>query len=161
MRRYIMLLLRRTASQLLTSLLVVAVIASLLGVGWKLASYAKADSSSATTEQAVHAFYDGVNQTIHTGNTEALETVVAPDIVVHGPLASLAQQQEGLTGYLTSLHGTSPKLQVTVTDVVVTGDQALVNLMVQGDEDRVFLGSQLNGVAPWSGIDGIRMRNGQ
>ncbi len=158
-----MLLLRHTATHLLTSLLVVMVIASLLGAGWKLAgftSYTKADSGSATTEQAVSAFYEGVNQTIRTGNSETLTTVVAPDVVVHGPLASLAQQEEGLTRYLASLHGTSPKLQITVTEVVVTGDQALVNLTVQGDDHRTFLGSRLDGVAPWSGVDAIRVRNG-
>jgi hypothetical protein len=152
---------RRTTTHLLTSLLVVTVIASLLGAGWKLASYTKADSGSATTEQAVDAFYEGINQTIRTGNSEALTTVVAPDVVVHGPLASLAQQEEGLTRYLTSLHRTSPKLRLTVTEVVVTDDQALVNLTVQGDDHRTFLGSQLNGVAPWGGVDAVRVRNGQ
>lgn len=153
--------LRRAASHLLTSLVVVTVIASLLGAGWMLASYAKADTSSASTEQAVRAFYDGVNGTIRSGNTEMLESVVAPDLIVHGPLGSLAQHQEGFTRYLASLHGTSPHLKVTVTEVVVSGDKALVNLTVQGDDNRVFLGSQLNGVAPWSSLDGIRVRNGQ
>jgi SnoaL-like polyketide cyclase len=154
-------MLRRTALNLLTTFLVVAAVVSLLGAGWKLANPAAADPGPSTTEQVVRDYYAAANLAIHTGDRAALNEVVAPDVVVHGPLAMLAPDGAGLTRYLASLHATSPKLKLTVGEVVITGDQALVNLIVQGDEQRAFLGSPLKGVAPWGAVDALRVIDGQ
>ncbi|MFL5758570.1 MAG: nuclear transport factor 2 family protein [Thermomicrobiales bacterium] len=151
-------MLRRTASHLLTTLVVVTVIASLLGAGWKRSNNAEADSGSATKD-TVHAFYDAANRTIRSGNPDELSAIVAPDVVVHGPLAALGRDETGLSRYLASLHATAPHLQLTVTEVVVSGDRALVNLIVRGDEERAFLGSPLKGEAPWGAVDALRVTN--
>jgi quercetin dioxygenase-like cupin family protein len=153
-------MLRRTALNLVTTLLVVAAVVSLLGAGWKLANPAAADPGPSTTEQVVRAYYAAANLAIHTGDRAALDEVVAPDVVVHGPLAMLAPDGAGLTRYLASLHATSPKLKLTVGEVVITGDHALVNLIVQGEVQRTFLGSPLKGVAPWGAVDALRVRDG-
>jgi SnoaL-like polyketide cyclase len=145
----------------LSSLLTLAIFVSLIGAGWTIARFATTDPDFDGTERVVRDFYAGVNQTVRTGDPGKLETVVAEDAVVHGPLATLAPDSAGLTHYLASLHVTAPHLTLIVAEIVVVGDRARVNLIVQGDENRTFLGSPLDGVAPWGAVDALRIDNGQ
>jgi hypothetical protein len=153
-------MLRQTASHLLTIIVVATVVASTLGASWGLAGLAKADPETGSTEPVVRAFYAAVNRAIRSGNPADLSDVVAPDVVLHGPLSKLAEDQEGLSRYLVGLHATSPHLQLTVGEVVITRDRALVNLIVRGDEERTFLGSPLTGSAPWGAVDALRVDGG-
>jgi predicted SnoaL-like aldol condensation-catalyzing enzyme len=146
---------RLPTTYLLTILLSVAIVTGAFGSGWL--SRAAADPGPVDTEQVVREFYAAVNETIRTGNPAALDEIVAADIVAHSKLATVAPDHAGLVRYLTSLHATFPHLALTATDVVVTGDRAIADVVIEDGADGMFLGGTLRGGEPWGETDAFRV----
>jgi hypothetical protein len=132
---------------------------TLFSLGWFLASPAVADPGSIATEEVVRIFYSAVNLAIQTGDTNALESVTARNLSIHGPLSSVAPDQAGLSRYLAALHATSPELELTIDDLAASGDQALITLSAHNVGEITFLGSPLQGIERWGQVDALRVRS--
>lgn len=149
----------RRAVYPLTIVLTLATVVGVFAAGWVLANPAVADPGPVASGETIRAFYAGINQTIRTGDSTALESAVAEHVVTHGPLASLAPDRAGLTRYLLSLHATSPHVELTAGEITTSGNRAMVNVSVTGANDGAFLGSPLAGLSPWSEVDAVRIDN--
>jgi hypothetical protein len=126
-----------------------------------LVSPAAADPGPTDTEQVVRDFYAAVNETIRTGNSAALDKIVSGDVVAHSKLASVAPDHAGLIRYLTSLHTTFAHLEMTATDIVVTGDRAIADVAIEDGSEGKFLGGTLRGGEPWGETDAFRVTDHQ
>jgi SnoaL-like polyketide cyclase len=145
---------------LLTTFLTMATAIALFASGWILAAPAVADPRPGAAEEVVRAFYSAVNETIRTGDTNALETVMSEHASTHGPLETVAPNRAGLTHYLASLHANVPELELDIEELAVTGNRAVVDVKVTGAGEGSFLGSSLQDVQLWGKVDAFRVGNG-
>jgi hypothetical protein len=145
---------------LLTTFLTMATAVALFASGWILAAPAVADPRPGAAEEVVRSFYAAVNETIRTGDTNALETVMSEHASTHGPLETVAPNRAGLTHYLASLHANAPELELDIEELAVTGNRAVVDVKVTGAGEGSFLGSSLQDVQLWGKVDAFRVGNG-
>ena len=105
-------------------------------------------------EELVREFYVAVSDAITTGDVDALDMIVAPDIIWCFPCAGYSPNLEGLKRYLTSLHRSSPDARLTVESVVAgLGDTVTAQIRVAG-----FL--LLDSPIPWGPVDTLRIDGG-
>ena len=94
-------------------------------------------------------------------NLDIFDEVYAPTVQYHGPDGDIecpAGLKEMVSGYL----GAFPDMQITVEDVIASGDQAVSRVTLRGTHQ-----GDLQGIAPTgkrieiSGMNLVRIENGQ
>lgn len=153
---------RRPALGLLTCVLTLATAMALLGAAFSVDARRVADPRRAAVEAIVHAFYAAFTETIQTGEASALEAVVADDLVVAGPLASLVPGRTELEHYLMLLHATASETVIAAEEVIVDGDRAVAYVAVRlGAGDSGF-GKPFGDRLPvWGAVDTLRIAGRQ
>lgn len=147
-----------------TCLLALATGVALLVLVWTInppdAPVLAAAAPSADGLATVHAFYAAANDTLRTGDSAALDRILAPDLVEHADRPGGRPGRKGLIQYLGTLRGAYPTLRFEVAAVLANGD--LVTARVKA---RV-LGSNapVDGLASddesWIGVDVFRVVDG-
>jgi hypothetical protein len=143
----------------LTLLLAFATALASFATGWLAGSPAIANPVASGTKEDVRAFYNAVNETVRSGDVSGLDAIVSKNLTIHGPLASLAPDREGLTHYLLSLHAIAPDLTVTPGSVALSGDRAVADVKMTSSVEGSFLGSALSGLSPWGTVDAFTIGN--
>jgi predicted ester cyclase len=149
---------RHRSPALLLSVLLAAVTAlALLGAAATLtrppAALVPPASAAETANAALVArFYDAADQVLRTGDTAALQPVVAAD------------GDGALTGYLATLaqlHAACPACVLDAETIVVTGEWAAARVVARGSGPATFLGLPLTGPpVVWTSHDLVRIAAG-
>lgn len=145
---------------LLASALTILTAIALLGAVVLVGDSSVMVAGTEQDEDVIHAFYRAVNTVLRSGDTSALDHVVASNLVFHTPSTQLTPTQSGLGQYLLSLHATAPTLQLQVAEIVRDGEQAVVRVGGGSDTPGRFLGLPLAPVpSPWGQFDRLRIAN--
>ena len=96
------------------------------------------------------------------GNLEALEEVIAPDMVDHNAAPGQARGIEGTRQVLGMLRAAFPDLRLTPEDLIAEGDRVVARLMVTGTHQGEFQGLPPTGKqVTMSGIEIVRLAGGK
>lgn len=110
--------------------------------------------------EVVHRFYAAVNAVIATGDTVALDAVVAPHFVEGAPLPGEGAGRSGLKEYLATLHEVDQRLRLVPEMVAAAGDLTVARVAIQRPPGPpVFIGSTI-APPPWGPVDVFRVANG-
>ena len=98
----------------------------------------------------------------NSGDTEALDGIMAPDVVNHSPLPG---QPEGVAGFkqaLQMMRGGVPDLTITIDSSVAEGDRVSTRWTGSGTHTGPLMGIPASGkLVTVSGIDICRVSNGR
>jgi steroid delta-isomerase-like uncharacterized protein len=97
--------------------------------------------SSADAEATVRRFYEGLT----TGDTSIADEVLAPDWEDIPLLPGMPDGREGYRRTVAFVRGAFPDLDVTIQDVVASGDRVAVRSVVRGTHKAEFLGVPATG----------------
>jgi hypothetical protein len=118
--------------------------------------------ASGETETAVRAFYAAANAVISTGDTSALDRVLAPAFVDHGAPTGATPDRAALGQSLLAVHALAPTARLEVSQVFVASDRALVRVAVDVTERTAFMGVAVGGGIPlWGSFDVFRVAGGR
>ncbi|HEY7031366.1 MAG TPA: ester cyclase [Thermomicrobiales bacterium] len=123
---------------------------------------AGADGASVrTTANAatVRRFYDGINQTLSTGDSTLLTRFVAAGFVDDTVRPGVTPDRSGLIRYVQALHASEPGLWLTVLDTVVEDDRVVAHVRVEGADDVPHAGLPAVTGRVWGTIDVFRVRS--
>ena len=96
------------------------------------------------------------------GNLEALQEVIAPDLVDHNAAPGQAPGIEGTRQVLGMLRAAFPDLRLTPEDLIAEGDRVVARLMVTGTHQGEFQGLPPTGKqVTMSGIEIVRLAGGK
>jgi steroid delta-isomerase-like uncharacterized protein len=102
--------------------------------------------------------YEAINQ----NNLDALDEVVASDMIDHDPAPGQAPGLEGVKQYFSSLHSAFPDVQLNVEDMIAEGDKVVARLSVSGTHQGEFMGIDPTGNrVTITGIDLLRIVDGK
>ncbi len=150
------------ALNLLASALTILAAIALLGAATVFRDASATAPGSGRHERVIQDFYIAVNEALRSGDSAALDHIVAPDLVFHPPSSRIAPSRAGLDRYLTSIHDNFPAFQLEVKDIVSGGDQAVARVVGGSEKPGRFLG--LTVAAPptiWAQFDSFRIANHQ
>jgi mannose-6-phosphate isomerase-like protein (cupin superfamily) len=112
-------------------------------------------------EAVVRAFYQAVNEVLATGETTALDDVVAPDHVEHAAAPGLPPTRDGLVRALRDLRVTHPDFRLFPEHVAATDGRVIAQVAAAGAAGS-FLALPLGrAFAPWGPIDLFRVAGGR
>lgn len=83
-------------------------------------------------------FVEGIQSFWNTGNFDALEAIVSPDFVHHGP--GLPSDLAGLKQVLPAFRAAFPDLQITVEDIIAEGDRVFDRIFWRGTHQGELMG---------------------
>jgi steroid delta-isomerase-like uncharacterized protein len=92
------------------------------------------------TENPVKDVYRRIIDAISRGNADALDELMAPDIVDHNPVPDQVPGVEGMKQWMATARGSFPDLSGTVEDVLAEGDRVAARVMWHGTHAGEFLG---------------------
>lgn len=84
--------------------------------------------------------YRRIIQAISQGDSDALERLIAPDVVDHNPIPGQAPGLEGFKQWMTSARASFPDLQGSVEDVIAEGDRVAARMTWHGTHKGDFVG---------------------
>src|SRR5215207_627681 len=144
---------------LLSSLLTLFVVAGVVLVaGSFLMQPVAAPAAALGSTDVIHRFYKAANETIATGDTTALQAVVAPHFVDQDPIPGMKPDRSGLEGYLAALHAVAPDTELLVEAIVAGGDRAMARVAVRGSREPTSLsGAIVDQPEPWGAVDVFRL----
>ncbi|HEX2280828.1 MAG TPA: ester cyclase [Thermomicrobiales bacterium] len=118
-------------------------------------------AAPANTE-VIRRFYAAANETIATGETTALHSVVAPHFVDQDPLPGMKPDRSGLEDYLIALHAVVPDTELLAEAIVAGGDRAMARVAVhRGAGPTPLSGTVVDQPAPWGPVDVFRVAGGK
>ncbi len=98
--------------------------------------------------------YEAINQK----NLDALDEVVASDMIDHDPAPGQAPGLEGVKQYFSSLHTAFPDVQMNVEDMIAEADKVVARVSVSGTHQGEFMGIDPTGNrVTITGIDILRI----
>jgi predicted ester cyclase len=153
---------RGVALNLLASALTILAAIALLGATAVFGDASATVPVSGRHERVIHDFYSAVNEVLWSGDSAALDRIVAPDLVFHPPSSRIASNRAGLDRYLTSIHDNFPAFQLQAEDIVSDGDRAVARVVEGSEKPGHFLGLIL--AAPpstWGQFDSFRIGDHQ
>ena len=113
-----------------------------------------AEENKAITRRA----YEAINQK----NLDALDEMVASDIIDHDPAPGQGPGLEGVKQYFSSLHTAFPDVQMNIDDMIAEGDKVVARLNVSGTHQGEFMGIDPTGNrVTITGIDILRIADGK
>ena len=84
--------------------------------------------------------YRRIIQAISQGDPDALERLIAQDVVDHNPIPGQAPGREGFKQWMTSAKASFPDLQGSVEDVIAEGDRVAARMTWHGTHWGDFVG---------------------
>ena len=106
----------------------------------------------------VHRAYEAINQ----NNLDALDELVASDIVDHDPVPGQGPGLEGVKQYFSSMHTAFPDFQMDVEDMIAEGDKVVARVKVGGTHQGEFMGIDPTGNrVTITGVDILRIAEGK
>jgi hypothetical protein len=121
-----------------------------------------AASTGADARPVVYAFYDAVNEVLRTGDSAALDGVLAPRFVMHGTWTTVSPDRDGLMRHVVATSTVNPTLQLDVEELAVVADRAVVHLAQAGDGPGAFLGTAIATPSVfWGQVDALRVEGGR
>ena len=146
------------ALNLLASALAILTAMALLGSAVLVGNSPITVAETEQDDSVIHEFYHAVNSVLRSGDTTALDRVVAPDVVIHTTSAQLTPNRSGLEHYLLSLHATFPAWRLQVAEIVRDENQAIVRVASGSATPGSFLGLPLAAMpSPWGHVDRLRI----
>jgi steroid delta-isomerase-like uncharacterized protein len=113
-----------------------------------------AEEGKAITRRA----YEAINQK----NLDALDEIVASDIIDRDPAPGQAPGLEGVKQYFSSLHTAFPDVQMNIEDLIAEGDKVVARVTVGGTHQGEFMGIDPTGnQVTITGIDILRIADGK
>jgi steroid delta-isomerase-like uncharacterized protein len=113
-----------------------------------------ADENEAITRRA----YEAINQK----NLDALDQMVASDIIDHDPGPGQGPGLEGVKQYFSSLHTAFPDVQMNIDDMIAEGDKVVARVNMSGTHQGEFMGNDPTGNrVTITGIDILRIADGK
>jgi steroid delta-isomerase-like uncharacterized protein len=113
-----------------------------------------ADENEAITRRA----YEAINQK----NLDALDQMVASDIIDHDPAPGQGPGLEGVKQYFSSLHTAFPDVQMNIDDMIAEGDKVVARVNMSGTHQGEFMGNDPTGNrVTITGIDILRIADGK
>jgi steroid delta-isomerase-like uncharacterized protein len=104
-------------------------------------------------------FYDEV---INQGNLEALDELVADDLVEHQEMPGMPPGKEGVYAFVTTFRTAFPDLHAEIQGIVADGDEVWVHAVMTGTHNGDFLGIPPTGKAfSVVAFDRVRVRDGK
>jgi steroid delta-isomerase-like uncharacterized protein len=91
-------------------------------------------------ENPVKDVYRRIIDAISRGDADALDELMAPDIVDHNPVPDQAPGVEGFKQWMATARDSFPDLSGTVEDVLAEGDRVAARVMWHGTHAGEFLG---------------------
>ena len=102
--------------------------------------------------------YEAINQ----NDLDALDEVVASDIIDRNPAPGQAPGLEGVKQFFSSLHAAFPDLHMDVEDMIAEGDKVATRVSMSGTHRGEFMGIDPTGNrVEISGIDILRVAGGK
>ena len=109
-----------------------------------------AEENKALVRQA----YEAINQ----NNLDALDEIVASDIVDHDPVPGQGPGLEGVKQYFSSMHTAFPDFRMNVEDMIAEGDKVVARVRLSGTHQGEFMGIDATGNrVTIKGIDILRI----
>jgi steroid delta-isomerase-like uncharacterized protein len=113
-----------------------------------------AEENKAITRRA----YEAINQK----NLDALDQMVASDIIDHDPGPGQGPGLEGVKQYFSSLHTAFPDVQMNIDDMIAEGDKVVARVNMSGTHQGEFMGNDPTGNrVTITGIDILRIADGK
>jgi steroid delta-isomerase-like uncharacterized protein len=84
--------------------------------------------------------YRRIIEAITQGDPDALERLIAPDLVDHNPIPGQARGLEGFKQWMASAKASFPDLQGSVEDVITEGDRVAARMTWYGTHQGDFVG---------------------
>jgi steroid delta-isomerase-like uncharacterized protein len=97
-------------------------------------------SQAAVAARNQDAFRRIIEEGFSQGNLDALDAVVAPDLVEHQNITGLPPGLEGLRALIRGLRAVLPDLTVTIDDITADGDKVWARLVGRGTHRGPFFG---------------------
>ncbi len=97
--------------------------------------------STEKNKQVVHRFYQAFN----TGNVDALDELMAADVIDHNPGPGQAPGIEGFKQLWLLFRGAFPNIKITVDDLIAEGDKVVARAPARGTQQAEFLGIPATG----------------
>jgi predicted SnoaL-like aldol condensation-catalyzing enzyme len=120
-------------------------------------------AAGSTTGNAtvVRTFYAAVNDAIATGDTSAIQRVVAPHFVEQNPLPTGRPGREGLEAFLRALHEIDPNMRLVVEAMVADESRVVAHVAIQREaQGPSFDGALVDEPARWGSVDVFRVADG-
>lgn len=153
---------RGLALNLLASALTILATCALLVAAAMVGGSPLAAPPGADTRPIVYAFYDAINDVLRTGDPADLDAAVAPHFTMHGGLATVSRDRDGLARQLVATSAVAPDLQLVVKDLAAADDRALVHLDQTSGAGGAFLGVPFAATpAFWEPFNALRIEGGQ
>ena len=113
-----------------------------------------AEENKAFTRRA----YEAINQK----NLDALDEMVASDMIDRDPAPGQGPGLEGVKQYFSSLHTAFPDVQMNIDDMIAEGDKVVARVNVGGTHQGEFMGIDPTGNrVTITGIDILRIADGK
>src|SRR4028118_1208905 len=102
--------------------------------------------------------FEAINQK----NLDALDEMVASDIIDHDPVPGQGPGLEGVKQYFSSMHTAFPDVQMNIDDMIAEGDKVVARVNVGGTHQGEFMGIDPTGNrVTITGIDILRIADGK
>jgi len=145
----------------LTMMLVITTAVAMLASAILLTMPGVAEFSTPGDPDAVRRFYAAVNETIATGNPEALRRAVTPAFIDETPLPGVNPGRAGLEAYLAALHDADPDLRLEAEVVISSAEQVMTRVQVHPGATRAPQTTAFDAQrAVWSPIEVFRVADG-
>ena len=116
------------------------------------------ESDATTVEATARRFFAAANTVIGTGDPAALNDVVTPTFTLSGEGLAEDSGRDRLAAVLTRIGSGLEGARLTVDEVVVVGDRALVTTRLTGADDGPFRGLTVDDpAAPWASVAMLRV----
>lgn len=151
----------RTAALICALSLAVATSTTLTALGVTLTGF-PGRAAAVTNAAHARAFYAGIDTVLRSGDTSALEAVVAADFVDHPAAGARVPGRDALIRELAGWRASFTDLQATTENMVVDGDRAAALVVVRGTRRIGFPVPPL-GQEPvtWQTIEILRIAEGR
>ncbi len=148
----------------LTCLLTLATGVALLVLAWIITPpdvpLMAAAAPSADGLATVQAFYEAANDTLRTGDSAALDRILAPDLVEHAVRPGLPPGRDGFIQYLARLRAAQPTLRFEVEAVLANGDLVSARVTARAPASNAPLDGLASDAGTWTGVDVFRVVDG-
>jgi steroid delta-isomerase-like uncharacterized protein len=95
---------------------------------------------SLSTPEELKDAYRRIIDAISRGDADALDELVAPEIVDHNPVPDQAPGREGFRQWLAAVRTAFPDFRGTVEDVIAEGDRVAARVTWEGTHGGDFIG---------------------
>src|SRR5688500_8991994 len=119
-------------------------------------------ASDGASDAVVRRFYAAINAAIETGDTAAIDALLAPDFADHSAPADGASARAALLQSVLALHAASPDLRAEVETVAADGDTVVVRSHLRHGESGGAPATATAGTTPRGGrVDVLRVEEGK